>query len=429
MSNRKNQIKKRVRMLRRLRKLTLLVLILSLFYLVVSFIFASTYNVITQSNLASLKEPVSFLFIGSDNGGDERDIDSDWQPLADSLILATVSPENSRGNVEINTISIPRDTQAEIVCADDPTDPTGHVTSKINSSFSYGFDKNSSIQDGIDCTMDTIENMFDTDIDYYVQTSFDGVINLVDRIGGISIDVPYEFCEQDSNGNKDAICFEKGKQNLDGEQALAYARQRKAINPDTGVSGDDFERNIRQQEVISSIATKILSNPTKYADELTNTILNDMETNLGASDIMQFVNFGVSFYNSVVESLNGHNTVSVYVKSSDYARTVAVNPYEDLFGVNFDEIKETTLAKEYPDDVSDENETYMKGTNIYPITTTYHNFKFPTESENTSKNSVGIELQMETLKTEQDVYGTTQEVPEEGVIEYYTEVFDNVLNK
>lgn len=428
MSNRKNQIKKHVRILRRLRKLTLLVLILSLFYVIVNFIFASTYNVITQSSLASLKEPVSFLFIGSDNGGEERDINSDWQPLADSIILATVSPENSRGNIEINTISVPRDTQAEIMCADDPTDPTGHVTSKINSSFSYGFEQKSSITDAIDCTKSTVENMFDTNIDYYVQTSFDGGINLVDSIGGITIDVPYEFCEQDSNGNKDAICFKTGKQTLDGEQALAYARQRKAINPDTGVSGDDFERNIRQQEVISSIASKILSNPTKYADDLSNTILNDMETNLGASDIMQFVNFGVSFYNQIVESLNGHNKVNIYVKSSDYARTVAVNPYADLFDVNFDEIKSTTLAKEYPDDVTDDNKSYMQSTNVYPITATYHKFKFPTESENTSKNSVGIELQMETLRTEQDLYGTTQEVPDEGVIEYYSEVFDNVLN-
>ncbi len=429
MSNRKNQIKKRVRTLRRLRKLTLLVLILSLFYVIVTFIFASTYNVITQSNLASLKEPVSFLFIGSDNGGDERDVESDWQPLADSLILATVSPKNSRDNIEINTISIPRDTQAEIMCADDETDPSGHVVNKINSSFSYGFEENSSIQDGIDCTLATVENMFDTKIDYYIQTSFDGVINLVDRIGGITIDVPYKFCEQDSNGNKNAICFEKGEQNLDGEHALAYARQRKAINPDTGVSGDDFERNIRQQEVISSITSKILSDPTKYADDLSTTILNDMKSNLGASDIMQFVNFGVTFYNSIVESLNGQNKVNIYVKSSDYARTVAVNPYEDLFNVNFDEIKSTTLAKQYPDDVTDENKTYMDGTTVYPITTTYHKFKFPTESENTSENSVGIELQMETLKTEQDIYGTTQEVPEEGVIEYYTEVFDYVLNK
>ncbi len=426
MSTRKELIRKRVRFLRRLRKLTFLVIILTLFYIGGKFIFASTYNVITQSNLVSLKDPVSFLFIGSDNGGESRDIDSDWQPLADAIILATISPENSRGNVEINTISIPRDTQAEIVCATDPY-TGGYVVDKINSSFSHGYDINHSIDDAVDCTKDTVEYMFDTDIDYYIQTSFDGVINLVDRIEGIEIDVPYAFCEQDSEGNADAICLEKGEQTLDGEQALAYARQRKAINPDTGVSGDDFERNIRQQEVITSIVNKIVSDPTSYADALTSTLLNDMETNLGAGDIMQFVNFGVNFYNSIVTSLNGGNKLDVNIKQSDYARTLSINPYEDLFDVNFDDITPNTLSELYTEEVTEENSVYMDSTNFYPIRVTYQDFTFPRETSKKTDTDFGIELQMETLKTAQDVYGTTQEVPMDGVIEYYTEVFNNVL--
>ncbi len=426
MSNRKELIRRRVRFLRRLRKLTFLVIILTLFFIAGKFIFASTYNVITQSNLVSLREPVSFLLIGSDNGGEERDIDSDWKPLADSIIVATINPENSRGNVEINTISIPRDTQTEIACEQDPT--TGEpVVDKINSSFSYGYMKNNSIDEAIDCTKSTVENMFDTEIDYYVQTSFDGVINLIDRIDGIKINVPYAFCEQDSDGNADAVCLEKGEQTLNGEQALAYARQRKATNPETGVSGDDFERNIRQQEVITATVSKIVSDPTEYADALTSTLLNDMETNLGASDIMQFVNFGVNFYNSIVDSVNGGNKLDIYIKMSDYARVVAINPYEDLFDVNFDSIEYSTLADLYPDDVTTKNATYMTGTNVYPIRLSYQNFDFPRETTNSNDESFSIELQMETLKTAQDEYGTTQEVPMEGVIEYYTQVFDYVM--
>ncbi len=427
MSNRKELIRRRVRFLRRLRKLTFLVIILTLFFIAGKFIFASTYNVITQSSLVSLKEPVSFLFIGSDNGGESRDLDSDWKPLADALILATINPENERGNVEINTISIPRDTQANIACSSGLN--SGEATvDKINQSFAIGYELNHEIDDAVDCTVDTVENMFDTEIDYYIQTSFDGVINLVDRIDGIDVDVPYAFCEQDSEGNADAICLEKGEQTLNGEQALAYARQRKATNPETGVSGDDFERNIRQQEIITAVISKIVSNPTSYADELTNTLLSDMETNLGASDIMQFVNFGVNFYNSIVESLNGGNKLDVYIKMSDYARVVAINPYEDLFNVNFDEITSSTLAELYPSEVSDENSTYMSGTNIYPVRVTYQNFMFPRETSAKTDKSFGIEVQMETLKTAQDEYGTTQEVPMEGVIEYYSQVFDYVMN-
>lgn len=426
MSTQKELIRKRVRFLRRLRKLTFLVIILTLFFIAGKFIFASTYNVITQSSLVSLKDPVSFLFIGSDNGGDERDIDSDWMPLADAIIMVTISPENSRENVEVNTISIPRDTQAEIVCAENiySSEP---VYDKVNSSFSYGYEESHLIDDAIDCTVDTVENMFDTEIDYYIQTSFDGVINLVDRIDGIDIDVPYEFCEQDSDGNADAICLVEGDQTLDGEQALAYARQRKAINPETGISGDDFERNIRQQEIITAIVNKIISDPTSYADALTSTLLNDMETNLGASDIMQFVNFGVNFYNSIVESLNGGNVLDIYIKNSDYARTLSISPYEDLFDINFDDIEPNTFAELYPDLLTDTNSIYLNGTQVYPIRVTYQNFMFPRETTKTTDESFGIEIQMETLKTAQDEYGTTQEVPTEGVLEYYSEAFNSVL--
>lgn len=428
MSTRKDILRKRVRFLRRLRKLTFLVIILTLFYMGGKFIFASTYNVITQSSLVSLKQPVSFLFIGSDNGGESRNLDSDWQPLADAIILTTINPNNSRGNVEVNTISIPRDTQANIACANNQE--TGEpIVDKINSSFAYGYEQDKSLDDATDCTVKTVQNMFDIKIDYHIQTSFDGVINLVDRIGGVDIDVPYAFCEQDSEGNANSICLKKGQQTLNGEQSLAYARQRKATNPETGVSGDDFERNIRQQEIITSIVNKIISDPTSNVDALTNTLLNDMQTNLGAGDIVQFVNFGVNFYNAIVESLNGGNKLDVYIKNSAYSRVIAINPYEDLFNVNFEDIKPQTLAEINPDLVDDENQLYMDGTYAYPLRVTYQNFKFPRESTLKSDNNFAVELQMETLKTEQDSFGTTQEVPMDGVIDYYTQVFNNALKK
>ncbi len=429
--SKKKILKKRVKRLRIVRQLTLLALILTLIYMGGKFILAGTYNVITQSDLVGLKEPVTFLFIGSDNGGENRDVNSDWQPLADSLILATINPSNERDNIELNTISIPRDTQADITCAQqggfiNPETNTG----KINSSFAIGYEQKKSINDGINCTVDTVENMFDIDVDYYIQTSFDGVINLVDRIDGIKVDVPYAFCEQDSNGEANAVCLEKGPQTLDGEQALAYARQRKATNPETGVSGDDFERNIRQQEVVSAVATKILSDPTKYADAVSSTIINDMNTNLNASSIMNFINFGVSFLNDGINALNGKNKINVYIKNSNYARNVAVDPYSDILNADIDNITSSTFAQMYPDMVTDENRIYYEGTNVTPVTISYHNTKFPAINEdNTNSKPLGIEIQMETLKTAQAENGTTQEVPMDGVLDYYKSLFKSVLTK
>ncbi len=427
--SKKKILKKRVKRLRIIRKLTLLAFILTLIYTGGKFIFAGTYNVITQSDLVGLKAPVSFLFIGSDNGGDNRNLDSNWQPLADSLILATINPENERGNVEINTISIPRDTQVPIACTNQGVNGDNSV-GKINSAFAIGYEKNQSIDDGINCTVDTVEQLFNTEIDYYIQTSFDGVINLVDRIDGITVDVPYAFCEQDSNGVADAVCLDKGKQTLDGEQALAYARQRKATNPLTGVSGDDFERNIRQQEVISAVAKKIISNPSNYADAVSSTIINDMKTNMNAGTIMNFINFGVSFYNDGVNALNGKNKITLYIKNSDYARDVAIDPYSDILNTNANYTTSKSLAQMYPDNLKDDNRLYYEHTSVTPLSISYHNTKFPaTNSSLTNSQPFGIEVQMETLKTEQADNGTTQEVPMEGVIEYYSSLFKSVLEK
>ena len=51
---------------------------------------------------------------------------------------------------------------------------------------------------GEDCMIDTIENFLDITIDYYVKINFAGVVQLVDTLGGVEIDVPYNLCEQNS---------------------------------------------------------------------------------------------------------------------------------------------------------------------------------------------------------------------------------------
>ncbi|WP_370458162.1 LCP family protein [Bacillus sp. AR18-7] len=104
---------------------------------------------------------------------------------------------------------------------------------------------------GVDATIDTVENFLDIPIDYYVKFNFDSFLNLIDTIGGIDVDVPITFIEQDSQDQVDAIHVEKGYQHLNGEQALALARTRHIDN--------DFMRGKRQQLVIEAIGKKLLS--------------------------------------------------------------------------------------------------------------------------------------------------------------------------
>lgn len=104
--------------------------------------------------------------------------------------------------------------------------------------------------------MDTLESVFDIEIDYYARVSFSSLIEIVDTLGSITVDVQLEFEEQDENrsfASNDMIHLYPGVQELDGREALAYARHRK-----TEWWGD-AGRNLAQRQIIEAIAKKILT--------------------------------------------------------------------------------------------------------------------------------------------------------------------------
>ena len=133
-----------------------------------------------------------------------------------SGILLTGNEEYECENFSRDTRTLKkRDTFVAISCY-------GGTESKINSS-AYG---------GTSCVVKTIENLTDIKIDYYVKINFTGVVKLVDDLGGVEVDVPIKFCEQDSQRRKSEeyrICLDKGVQVLNGEQALALSRHRKTL--------------------------------------------------------------------------------------------------------------------------------------------------------------------------------------------------------
>ena len=96
--------------------------------------------------------------------------------------------------------------------------------------------------------MDTIENLLDIPVDYYVRMNFNAFTEVVDALGGIEANVPYPITESDSGDHKGAIHLEPGLQTLNGEQALALARTRH--------QDSDIQRGERQQEILKSILKK-----------------------------------------------------------------------------------------------------------------------------------------------------------------------------
>lgn len=229
----------------------------------------------TKNN--SIKKPVTILLMGVDS---ELENISNASFNGDSLMLITFNPTTLSSTI----LSIPRDTYVPITCF------AGNRKNKITHAAWYGEE----------CMIDTIENFTGINIDYYVKINFKGVVKLVDTLGGIEVDVPYAFCEQNSNREwgKNTVYVEKGLQTLNGEQALAFARNRHP-NPGycsskwTNYISNDFIRGQHQQMVIKSLLNQLKNiKSLNTVSELLDTISDSMETNMTTSEILSLYNIG-----------------------------------------------------------------------------------------------------------------------------------------
>ncbi|WP_213422556.1 LCP family protein [Bhargavaea massiliensis] len=161
------------------------------------------------------QEPFSVLVLGVD----EREGD---RGRSDTMIVLTVNPQDKTTKM----VSIPRDTYTEIV---------GRGTKdKLNHAYAFG---------GIEMAMDSMENLLDIPIDYVVQVNMESFKDIVDAVGGVTVQNNLAF----SSGQ---YTFPEGPVELNGEEALAYVRMRKQ-DPN-----GDFGRQDRQKDVIMGVIKK-----------------------------------------------------------------------------------------------------------------------------------------------------------------------------
>lgn len=205
------------------------------------------------------KEPFNVLIMGVDIRENEGDIHSNTR--TDTLMVATINPQTMKASL----ISVPRDSYVEIAGSNGDYDKITHAGTQ-----------------GIGCTIETVENLLDIDINYYAKFNFNALVSLVDTLGGIKVDVQYDFSEQDSHDVADAISLTAGLQILDGEQALAYARHRKTQN--------DHVRNESQQQVLKAILSKLASlNTLTKIDDLFNVMKTNMTTNFSRNELLSLI--------------------------------------------------------------------------------------------------------------------------------------------
>lgn len=133
---------------------------------------------------------------------------------------------------------------------------------------------------GIDETIMTVEDWLGVDINYYVRANFTMVVDLIDAIGGITVDSKFAFKSKVSR-----FTYVVGENEMDGEKALYFARERKAFEE------QDEERGRNQQLVLKAVLNKITRSEVilaKYTDIL-NAVEGSMETNLSDKEISSLV--------------------------------------------------------------------------------------------------------------------------------------------
>ncbi len=243
----------------------------------------------------TFNEPLTFLLLGVDSTVDGLNANAAFN--GDTLMIVTFNPKTLSSVM----FSIPRDTYVPIACRN-------NQYAKINSAAAYG----------TSCVVNTVNQFLDINIDYYVKINFNGVVELVEALGGVEVNVEKpdynsykkikangRMCEQDSKRRfgDHVICVDPGFQTLNGEEALAYARNRHLY------AGGDLARIRHQQQVVEAIASKVLKFKSLVEfEKILNAISNNIATNMETDNILT----GYQVVKNLVGNIiNGEEGISI----------------------------------------------------------------------------------------------------------------------
>lgn len=200
----------------------------------------------TQEVTLQKKDPFSILMLGVD----EREGD---KGRSDTMILITVNPNQNSTKM----LSIPRDTYTEIIGKG--------IDDKINHAYAFG---------GPEMSMDSVENFLDIPVDYYMKINMEGFEEIVNAVGGITVNNNLDF-------EYGGVHFPVGEITLNGEDALIYSRMRKE-DPN-----GDFGRQQRQRLIIQGVIKKGASlNSITNFDSIFSALGNNVKTNITFSEMV-----------------------------------------------------------------------------------------------------------------------------------------------
>lgn len=220
-------------------------------------------------------DPVNILLLGTDARAGET------SSRTDAIILVHLNPQTNR----VSLLSFPRDLWVEI---------PNHGYGRINAAYAIGERK---FGPGYGAAMlkETVSALAGVPVHHFLLINFEGFETVIDRIGGIELDVPHPI--DDPNYPMDAfpgdvrtmpIHFDAGRQRMDGARALIYARTRHADS--------DFGRNQRQQQVLMAIFQSVrdqgLLTQLTSLDDYTGALRDYVRTDLPRSEMIRLARVG-----------------------------------------------------------------------------------------------------------------------------------------
>lgn len=246
---------------------------------------------LTKSEFNNIKNIVLFG-IDTQSEGDGQD-DPDFLGRTDTIMIVSINPKYK----SLKMISIPRDTYAEI---------EGNGKMKINHAYALGEEQ---------LAIKTINQNFGLDITEYVTIDFEGLVHVINDIGGISLKITQ--AERDFINDSSKLAYEVsgnprkkvagyGTVTLDGEQALTHSRNRSV--------GDDFTRAGRQREVLEAILTKMSTMSMGEISDMLDVFLKEVTTNINVSDYIGTITEVIMNKDTYL-----NNIISAQVPSKDYA--------------------------------------------------------------------------------------------------------------
>ena len=221
----------------------------------------------TTKTVDIANEPFTIYISGIDVYGDIETVSR-----SDVNILMTVNPKTK----QVLLTSIPRDFYVQL-------HGTSGYKDKLTHAGNYG----------INMSIDTIEDLLNIDINYYIRVNFTTLEKLIDAIGGVDVYSEYSFVSYIDNYK-----FYQGYNHMNGKQALAFSRERKSL------PAGDMDRGKNQEAVIEAIIRKITNKDVIYKySKILNSMKGTFQTNITDNDITKIIK-------KELENIGGWNITS-----------------------------------------------------------------------------------------------------------------------